>query len=154
MRVMKSQKRERRTQGKKTPPATHQRERVDPTLTRVARTRCGRDAVSNGNKLIEGLDYRSREFRRWKFLYEQQRRRVGPEADQLCRQYATAVLRREQLDADVVNKKAVDPVALTRLSSLIMRLERTLDALAAAHSDHDERAQLQREREDMEAGLV
>ncbi len=125
---------------------------IAPTRRSDEPKRYGRDRLSNGKVLVEAQDKRSAAFRRWKFLYEQQRDRTGPEADQLARQYATAVVRREQLDTAVVDGTPVDPVALTRLCSLIMRLERKLEAMVI--DPNAERDRREREREDLEAGLV
>lgn len=154
MQGMNTAKTAHRKSAKKLLPASASKQKGDPTQSRMALSRYGRDRVSNGSKLIANLDYRSREFRRWKFLYDEARGRVGPAGDQLARQYATAVLRREQLDADVCNNKHVDPVALTRLCSLIIRLERALEALTEAHNHNDAHARRQRALEDAEAGLL
>lgn len=89
--------------------------------------------------LLPGVKKNSAQYRRYKFCYEHWRSRVPDtlEADVLCKQLASAVVRREQLDAQIVNGEDVDPIALTRLCSLIARLTRTLEALVGTKQEQD-----------------
>lgn len=122
-------------QGRNKP--KRKRERYAPTRPTRLPHATAADRVSNGSTLINGLDKRSVAFRRWKVLYLQYRDRVPDtvEGDQLCRALASACVRREQMDADICNNKPVDPVALTRMTSLVARLLTKLNTLATAKAE-------------------
>jgi hypothetical protein len=86
-----------------------------------------RSAVSNGSRILEGVDGRSSGARRFKDLVENFSRDLGgidrlSEAEQsLIRQAASLTMRGEQLQAAIVKGEPVDPDELIRLSNTARR---------------------------------
>lgn len=87
-----------------------------------------RSAVSNGTRLLEGVDGRSSPARRFRDLIQSFARDLGgfsrlTEAERaLVRQAASLTLRAEQLQAAVVRGEPVDADTLIRLSGEARRL--------------------------------
>ena len=94
-----------------------------------------RSRVTNGKSLLQGIDGRSAEYRRFKDLYIGYLERTGGKHDELCRQLAALVMHRELLDARVVNGEHVDMFHHVRLSNSI---NRTMRALGFLRQDDDE----------------
>jgi hypothetical protein len=126
------------------------------TTSRIAREkrkgnkRYGRAAVTNGTFLFLGVDHRSRAARRFRDLYRSYLKQTNGRHDELCKQAAALVLKRELLDADLVVGKHVDISDLVKLSGAINRTLARLN-LSAKDPDIDRR---RREREDREALLA
>jgi hypothetical protein len=93
----------------------------------VSRPSTTRSAISNGSRILEGVDGRSASARRFKDLVENFSRDLGgvdrlSEAEQsLIRQAASLTMRGEQLQAAIVRGEAVDPDELIRLSNTARR---------------------------------
>ena len=89
-----------------------------------------RSAVTNGKKLIEGIDGRTTAGRRYRDLVRAFEKDVGSpvtEADRgLIRQAAALTLRAEQMQADIVNGKEVNTDEVIRLSGTARRLLGTI----------------------------
>jgi hypothetical protein len=100
--------------------------------------------------LPAGVDRRTRPAKRYAALYEKYRALAGDGHDELARQAAGLVLRREQLEARMIAGEEVDALLLARLAGAI---NRTLAKMKLANVDPDSTRQ-QREREDREAGLI
>lgn len=98
-------------------------------LTAVKPT--ARSCVTNGSGLFLGaVDGRSREARRWRDLFRHYMVETDSRNEQLCRQLASLVVRREALDSEVAAGKPVDIDLLLRLSSEIRRSMTRLGLLA------------------------
>lgn len=86
-----------------------------------------RSAVSNGSRILDGVDGRSTGARRFKDLIESFGRDLGglhrlSEAEQsLVRQAASVTMRAEQLQAAIVKGERVDPDELIRLTNTARR---------------------------------
>ena len=80
-----------------------------------------RDRVSNGSCIAHGIDLRSRAGRRWRHVYESSRALVDPSFDHLCRNLATLIVAREQVDADLIAGRRVDADELIRFTNAIGR---------------------------------
>ncbi len=97
--------------------------RVSPT---------NRSAVSNGTKLLDGIDGRSPTARRFRDLVQAFQAEFGgalSEADKLLvRQAAALTIRAEQLQADLVNGLPVDADALIRLTGTANRILGSINA--------------------------
>jgi len=93
----------------------------------VSRPSTTRSAISNGSRILEGVDGRSASARRFKDLVENFSRDLGgvdrlSEAEQsLIRQAASLTMRGEQLQAAIVRGEVVDPDELIRLSNTARR---------------------------------
>jgi len=109
-----------------------------------------RSAVTNGKRLLAGIDQRSSTARRYRDLVNGYLAETGRKEPDLCKQAASLVLQRELLDAAMVRGEPVDTLLLVRLSGAI---NRTLERLQRASVDPDS-ARKRREREDREAGLI
>ena len=100
---------------------------VSLTARVVSRPPTTRSAVSNGSRMLEGIDGRSTGARRFKDLIESFSRDLGgidrlSEAEQtLVRQAASLTMRGEQLQAAIVRGEPVDPDELIRLSNTARR---------------------------------
>jgi hypothetical protein len=85
-----------------------------------------RSAVTNGSKLLVGIDGRSPTARRFRDLMQAYEAEIGPDLSEvergLIKQAAALTLRAEQLQADIVNGKDVDSDALIRISSTAKRI--------------------------------
>jgi hypothetical protein len=93
-----------------------------------ARPSTSRSAISNGSRLLDGVDGRSATARRFRDLclaYEQEIS-SGETLTEIergtARQAAALAIRSEQLQRDIVNGKDIDPDHLTRISGSIKRL--------------------------------
>lgn len=114
--------------------------------------RYARSAITNGTKLINGVDGTSAEYRRWRDLYLDAMQRSGG-AEQLARSYATLCVERERLDAAAARGEPVDPWEVVRLANTIARLDSRFRTLCG--ESQVDAARLERERrEDAEAGLI
>ncbi len=97
------------------------------TANAVSRPPTARNAVSNGSRLLEGIDGRSAGARRFKDLIESFARNLGgidglSETEQsLIRQAASVTMRVEQLQSAIVRGEHVDPDDLVRLSNTARR---------------------------------
>jgi hypothetical protein len=91
-----------------------------------------RSAVTNGSKLLVGIDMRSPTARRYRDLVQAYKAEIGGDLGEpemaMIKTAASLSLSAELMQADVVNGKAVDADNLIRLSSEVRRI---LDALAA-----------------------
>jgi hypothetical protein len=118
-----------------------------------------RSAVTNGSKLLVGIDGRSPTARRFRDLVAAFEAEIGGNLTEvergLVKQAAALTIRAEQLQADIVNGKPVDSDALIRISSTAKRilgaigekaarrkqseptLEEYLDRRAAAEADEE-----------------
>src|SRR6202035_3506846 len=80
-----------------------------------------RSAVTNGSKLLVGIDGRSPTARRYRDLVQAVEAEIGGNLTEVERglvmQAAALALRAEQMQADIVNGKMVDSDDLIRLSS-------------------------------------
>lgn len=100
---------------------------VSLTARVVSRPPTTRSAISNGSRILEGIDGRSTGARRFKDLIENFSRDMGgierlSEAEQtLVRQAASLTMRGEQLQAAIVKGEPVDPDELIRLSNTARR---------------------------------
>jgi hypothetical protein len=90
-------------------------------VARVARSR-----VSNGNKLLAGIDQRSATARRFRDLIAGLTAELGDnlgEADQLrVRSAAALTIHAERLAADMLNGKPIDSEELTRVNNSASRI--------------------------------
>lgn len=110
----------------------------------------GRSALSNGTRLhFTGIDGRSRESRRWRDVYADAMRRSAGASEQNCRSFASLVMQRERLDAQLAAGEAVDDWRLVRLTNAIARLEKRL----GLGGDDPDAEQVRQKREDREALL-
>lgn len=95
-----------------------------------------RSAISNGSRLLDGIDGRSAVARRFRDLcraYEEEISGGAPltEVDRsTARQVAALTVRSEQLQCDILNGKDVNPDQLTRISGSIKRLLGTVKSKA------------------------
>jgi hypothetical protein len=100
---------------------------VSLTARVVSRPPTTRSAISNGSRILEGIDGRSTGARRFKDLIENFSRDMGgidrlSKAEQtLVRQAASLTMRGEQLQATIVKSEPVDPDELIRLSNTARR---------------------------------
>ena len=89
-----------------------------------------RSAVTNGKKLIDGIDGRTAAGRRYRDLVRAFKTEIGgtiTEAELgLIRQAAALTLRAEQMQADIVNGKEVNTDEVIRLSGTARRLLETI----------------------------
>lgn len=120
------------------------RKRLAPTKKQA------RSAITNGKRILVGIDGRSAMYRRFRDLYHQFLRKTDGRHAELCQQAAALVVQRELLDAAVVRGEPVDTLHLVRLSGVI---NRTLAQIESASTDA-ERERKRRRREDREAGLI
>jgi hypothetical protein len=93
----------------------------------IARTSTtNRSAVTNGSKLLVGIDGRSPTARRFRDLMQAFEAEIGGDLTEvergLVKQAAALTLRSEQMQADIVNGKPVDSDALIRISSTAKRI--------------------------------
>jgi hypothetical protein len=99
----------------------------NPTINR----KTNRSAVTNGSKLLVGIDMRSPTARRFRDLVQAYSAEVGGDLSQtdlaMIKTAASLSLSAELMQADLVNGKPVDLDDLIRLSSEARRL---LDAIA------------------------
>lgn len=105
-------------------------------VTRSSTT--NRSAVTNGSKLLEGIDGRSPAARRYRDLVHLYESEIGGELTELERglikQAAALSLRSEQLQGAVVRGEAVDSDTLIRLSGEARRI---LTSLRKRHNGRD-----------------
>jgi hypothetical protein len=94
-----------------------------------------RSAITNGSRLLEGIDGRSPLARRFRDLIKAYEAETGGNLTEvergLIKQGAALTIRAEQLQADIVNGKPVDSDALIRLSSTAKRILGAISAKAA-----------------------
>ena len=106
-----------------------------------------RSAVTNGSKLLVGIDMRSPTARRYRDLVQAYSAEIGGDLSQsemaMVKQAAALAIQAELMQADIVNGKLVNSDDLIRLSSEVRRI---LDGLgekagkrkpAAAPNMHD-----------------
>jgi hypothetical protein len=100
-----------------------------PPIARNSTT--NRSAVTNGSKLLVGIDMRSPTARRYRDLVQAFKTDVGGDLSQadmaMIKTAASLSLSAELMQADIVNGKLVDGDNLIRLSSEVRRI---LDAIA------------------------
>lgn len=118
----------------------------------VLRRSKARSKITNGTRLLAGIDGRSLTARRFRDLYTHYMQQTGGQHEELCKQLASLVLRRELLDAAQVRGEDIDTLHLVRLSNSISRTLKRLDIIKAKKTPDDERRR--REREDREALLT
>jgi hypothetical protein len=93
----------------------------------IKRSLTNRSRVTNGTRMLEGVDGRSPTARRYRDLVESFTHDLGgmaqlSEADRsLVRQAATLTVRSEQLQAAIVRGEPVDPDELIRLTNTTRR---------------------------------
>lgn len=83
--------------------------------------RNNRSAVSNGSRVANGIDLRSREGRRWRDLVLHYLSETGGRHDALCKQAASLIIQRERLDSMLARGEPVDTLDLVRLCGAINR---------------------------------
>jgi hypothetical protein len=114
-----------------------------------------RSAVTNGSKLLVGIDGRSPTARRFRDLVAAFEAEIGGNLTEvergLVKQAAALTIRAEQLQADIVNGKPVDSDALIRVSSTAKRIlgaigEKAARRKPATPSLHDHVARRAAER--------
>jgi hypothetical protein len=90
-----------------------------------------RSAVTNGTKLLVGIDMRSPTARRYRDLVQAYSAEIGGDLSQtemaMIKTAAGLAVQAEMMQADIVNGKIVDSDDLIRLSSEVRRI---LDAIA------------------------
>jgi hypothetical protein len=112
----------------------------------ITRSLTNRRKVTNGTRLLEGVDGRSPTARRYKDLVESFAHDLGGLAElsevdrSLVRQAASLTLHAEQLQAAIVQGRDVDPDELIRLSNtsrrLLASIKRREPAKAKTLADH------------------
>ena len=120
------------------------RKRIKPTHKMF------RSAITNGGRLLAGIDGRSHTYRRFRDLYQFYMSKTDGRNAELCKQLASLIVQREALDADVMRGKHVDPFHFVRI---VNATNRTLGKLQIAKDDPD-KLRRRRRREDREAGLT
>jgi hypothetical protein len=85
-----------------------------------------RSAITNGSRLLQGVNGRSAEYRRYKDLYRAALAETGGRHDALCRQLAGLQVQREALDAALVRGEPVDPTSHVAVANAITRTLITL----------------------------
>jgi hypothetical protein len=102
---------------------------VRPPIARSSTT--NRSAVTNGTKLLVGIDMRSPTARRYRDLVQAYSAEIGGDLSQtemaMIKTAAGLAVQAEAMQADIVNGKIVDSDDLIRLSSEVRRI---LDAIA------------------------
>ena len=88
-----------------------------------------RSRLGNGSALPSGTDGRRSAARRWKEIFRDGMARTGGRHETLCRSYASLVVRREMIDAEVVRGVDVDVDLLLRIASEIRRTAERLGLL-------------------------
>ena len=104
----------------------------------------GRSAISNGTRLIEGVDGRSPAARRFRDLVEAYCQALGQPFDRLgeatrntVRQAVSAQLHSEQMQSAIVRGEPVDSDQMVRVSNLSVRLLRSLGLGPAAPAEEE-----------------
>jgi hypothetical protein len=105
---------------------------MQPVRKPIARTSTtNRSAVTNGSKLLVGIDGRSPTARRFRDLVHAYKAEIGGDLSQtemaMIKTAASLAIQAELMQADIVNGKMVDSDDLVRLSSEARRL---VDAIA------------------------
>jgi hypothetical protein len=105
---------------------------MQPTHKPIARTSTtNRSAVTNGSKLLVGIDGRSPMARRFRDLVQAYSAEIGGELTQfekaMVKQAASLAIAAETMQAKVINGELVNSDDLIRISSEVRRI---LDALA------------------------
>jgi len=94
-----------------------------------------RSAVTNGSKLLVGIDGRSPAARRFRDLVDAYTSEIGGELTEvergLVKQAAALTLTAEGMQADIVNGKPVDTDAMIRVTSTAKRILGAISAKAA-----------------------
>lgn len=106
--------------------------------------RQGRSAVSNGTRLLDGVDGRSPAARRFRDLVEAYCRDLGTAFAELSegqrtmvRQAAGVSLQCEQMQSAIVRGDKVDDAQLVRMSNLLARLLKALGVGPAAATEDE-----------------
>ncbi len=107
-----------------------------------------RSRVTNGIRLFISADGRTRAARRYSDLLRGYLAMTGGQREELCRQAASLVLRRELLDSKMVSGKRVNVELQIQLAGAINRTLRQLKERDPKQVSAD------RQREMREAGLV
>jgi len=108
-------------------------QRLRKSVTGISST--NRSRVTNGTRLLMGVDGRSAEARRFRDLvrsYEAEFESTSESDRNLIRQAALLALKSEQLQAAVVRGEAVDADTLTKLAGQLRRVLGDLRRKAAA----------------------
>jgi hypothetical protein len=113
--------------------ANNRRQMLVARTNDTPRMQTARAAISNGTRLLEGVDGRSASARRYRDLVESFTADLGgfglTNADMaLVRQAAATTMRAEQLQAEIVRGDAVDSDMLVRLSNASARILAALRA--------------------------
>ncbi len=110
-------------------------------LRAVSVSRTNRSAASNGTTILQGVDGRSAEARRFRDLVMAFAADLGADVTELseadaalCRHAASATMQSESLSRAVVNGEAVDTEQAVRVGNLLTR------AMAALHRRHKPRS--------------
>jgi hypothetical protein len=94
-----------------------------------------RSAITNGSKLLVGIDGRKPAARRFRDLIAGYTAEIGGELTEvergLVKQAAVLTLTAEQMQADIINGKPVDSDALIRISSTAKRILGAISAKAS-----------------------
>jgi len=102
-----------------------------------------RSKISNGSAVLSGIDGRSAPARRFKNLYQDYLKRTAGEHDELCKQLATLIVRREAIDAAMIRGEPINDFDLVRISSCINRtLARLQRLIGESEPEHERRRPL------------
>lgn len=99
-------------------------------------SRTARSAVSNGSRLVQGVDGRSAPARRFRDLVCQFTEELGGDAIMsepmraMVRQAAAVAIEAERMQAAILREEAVDADELVRISHVLQRLMNGLKAKA------------------------
>jgi hypothetical protein len=108
-------------------------QRTHKSIARTSTT--NRSAVTNGSKLLVGIDGRSPSARRFRDLIQLYEAEIGGELTEvergLVKQAAALTLTAEGMQADIVNGKPVDPDAMIRVTSTAKRILGAISAKSA-----------------------
>lgn len=91
-----------------------------------------RSKIANGRY---GFSLRTVQGRRWRDVFISAMEGTGAKNEQLCRAYASLVVRRESLDAEVASGEPVDVDLLLRCTSEVRRLQERLGLIVADADD-------------------
>ena len=95
----------------------------------------GKSIITNGTKLLHGINKNSKWGRRYRDLYLEYMEQSGGQAEQLCKQIASLIVLRERMDADVLNGKPIDQFHFIRVANALTRTLKALKAFSIPPTD-------------------